>query len=92
MPGPMVVVSVAERMYCPLDPLGLACTISLTSVARLSRRFDSSKLTLPIGTCTRAVLSSLNSTRPWRVLDGLGDVGRIDDRAGAWVRHQAAGS
>ncbi len=48
----------------PLALLGLALTTASISVVRFSTSFSSSKLTLPIGTCAMAVLSTRYSTLP----------------------------
>ena len=50
--------------YWPLAPVGLARLIASTSAARLSTSASGSKLLLPTGAWTMAVLSTWNSTRP----------------------------
>ena len=64
MPGPMVLVRVMARMNCPLAPGGRARWMASTTAARFSSRASVGKDSLPMGTCSRAVRSRRNSTRP----------------------------
>src|SRR5947209_15429590 len=62
--GDIVDDSTTLLMYVPFEPLGLARTTASTTDVRFAINASSLNEIFPAGICKRAVLSTLNSTRP----------------------------